>query len=57
MGVALGLGLVVVYFSFFSLAESFELDPQYMPHLIVWVPNFLFQLVGGILLWRANRGV
>jgi lipopolysaccharide export system permease protein len=55
IGVALALWLMLIYYSFFVLAMAFETKPQMYPHLLVWVPNFLFQGVGAWLLWRSDR--
>ena len=54
---AVALMLVFVYYGFVLVTQSMAGRPELAPHLLVWVPNFIFQAVGAVLLVRANRGI
>lgn len=56
-GFALSIMLILIYYGFVILGTSLQTKAQYAPHLILWLPNFIFQALGIVLLRRANRGI
>ncbi|HLP76997.1 MAG TPA: LptF/LptG family permease [Candidatus Paceibacterota bacterium] len=57
IGIFIALMLVAVYYGLLIVAESMTSRPEFAPHLLMWLPNFVFQAVGAVLLWRANKGI
>jgi lipopolysaccharide export system permease protein len=56
-GMAMAMVLVLIFYGFFVVAQGLKTKPEWAPHLIVWMPSFLFQAVGAVLLRRANHGL
>jgi lipopolysaccharide export system permease protein len=57
IGVAIALALVFIYYMFLIIGQTMTEHPELAPHLWMWLPNFIFQGAGAVLLWRANRGI
>jgi lipopolysaccharide export system permease protein len=57
VGLALALLVALVYYAFQAFAQSLDTNAAAHPHLLVWLPNFVFTGLGIWLFWRANQGI
>jgi lipopolysaccharide export LptBFGC system permease protein LptF len=53
-GIMLSLIIVFTFYVFVLLAEALINYPEYRPHLIIWIPVFVSQIIGVILLFRIR---
>lgn len=54
IGIAVALALVFVFYFFIIIAESMVGFPKYQPHLIVWIPFVLAEVIGFYLIQRSH---
>jgi lipopolysaccharide export system permease protein len=57
LGILVAIGLVLIYYTIQFIGQSLSSHVEYAPHLLMWMPNLVFQATGAVLLWRANRGL
>jgi lipopolysaccharide export system permease protein len=55
IGIALSLGLALVFYFVTVLATTLKSRPYLYPEAILWSPNLIFELLGLWLLWRVTR--
>jgi lipopolysaccharide export system permease protein len=52
---ALALGLALLYYFLLFSVSLLRTHPELRPDLLLWLPNFIFEALGGWLLYRAAR--
>ena len=52
---AIALALAMSYYMMTVFISWLEKYPHTRPDLLIWIPNFLFQAVGGFLMWKASK--
>jgi lipopolysaccharide export system permease protein len=55
IGIALSLGLALIYYVTVVVANTLKTKPYLFPEAVLWAPNLIFQVMGIWLLWRVSR--
>jgi len=55
IGIALSLGLALIYYFTMVVANTLRGSPGCFPEAILWTPNLIFEFLGIWLLWRVSR--
>lgn len=55
IGIALSLGLAMIFYVCTVLASTSKNRPYFYPEVILWTPNLIFEVFGLWLLWRVSR--
>jgi lipopolysaccharide export system permease protein len=55
IGIALSLGLALVWYAMVTMGSALANKPFLYPEALLWLPNFVFQVLGLWLLWRLSR--
>ena len=55
IGIAYSLALAFGYYFLVIVAEALSNRPHLFPEIIVWLPNFIFQALGLLMLYRISR--
>lgn len=56
-GLHLGLGILLAfaYLTFMQFSTQFAVKGDFDPWLAVWLPNMVFTVIAGILMWKAPK--
>ena len=54
-GLAMSMMRGVIYMLFILLGDILNDQPRSYPHLLMWAPNVLFLMIGGVMFYRLSR--
>ena len=55
IGIAISLGLALLWYLMLVLSSTLRNRPYLFPEAVLWAPNLIFEMLGVWLLWRVSR--